>query len=84
LFDDEIVKVMANLSGRGYGLICFTPIVRSNAAGVSQAVVLARRILTAERRIKMAELARYARVIQFSPQLDLRNELRRWKPRREA
>lgn len=83
LLDDDIVKVMANLAERGYGIICFTPVVGSNVADMNQSMVLARRILVSERRIKIAEGARFARLIEFSPQLDLRNELRRWKPRRE-
>ena len=83
LLDDEVVSVMVNLAGRGYVIICFTPTVGSKVAGVNQSQVLARRILASERRIKMAEVAKFARLIQFSPQRDLRNDLRRWKPRRE-
>jgi uncharacterized protein (DUF58 family) len=84
LMDDQIVQVIANLAARGYEIMCFTPAASVNSGGMTQPQVLARKILTLERRVKMAEVAEVARLIEFSPQLDLRHELRRSKPRQRA
>jgi uncharacterized repeat protein (TIGR01451 family) len=84
LLDDETIEVVVNLATRGYGVICFTPTVASNVEERTLSRILARRILTSERRIKMAEVAEVARLIEFAPQLDLRHELRRWGPRKRV
>jgi uncharacterized protein (DUF58 family) len=84
LLDDQIVQVMVNLATRGYEIMCFTPATAANLEGITQPEILARKILALERRIKMAEVAEVARLIEFSPQLDLRYELRRWRPRQRA
>ena len=84
LMDDQIVRVMTNLATRGYEIMCFTPATVVDLAGMAESEVLARRILAVERRIKMAEVAEVARLIEFSPRLDIKQELRRWKPRQRA
>lgn len=81
---EEIVSVITNLAERGYGLICFTPIASSNASDTRDTCILARRILTDERKIKLAEVMDVARVIEFSPKTDIRPALRRWRPWRNA
>lgn len=84
MLGEEIVNVIMNLGIKGYGVICFTPAVELNAQGMSEPRKLAKRILSAERRVKLGEVGRVARVVEFSPQRDLRYSLRRWKPWRKT
>jgi uncharacterized protein (DUF58 family) len=80
LLGDEIANVVLNLAARGYSIVCFTPAPSPNHETVSQSRVLARRIVAAERRMKMIELTKVAKLIETSPDLAIRSMLRRRAP----
>jgi len=79
LLGEEVVNVVLNLAARGYEIICFTPSTERALGTLTTSKSLAKRILASERRIKMAQVSGIARLIEFSPRLDIRRELRRWK-----
>jgi len=81
LSGDQIFNLIFSLAPRGYEMLCFTPIVGSITASMTQSRILARRILVSERKTRILRLNEVARIIEFSPNVDLAEELRRWKPR---
>jgi uncharacterized protein (DUF58 family) len=84
LMGEETVDVIEDLTTKGYGVICFTPVAGSRTEGMTDSMILARRILAAERRIKLIDVSKKVRVIEFSPEIDVRYALRRWMPWRRA
>lgn len=84
LMGEETVDVIEDLTTKGYGIICFTPVAGSRIEGMTDSMILARRILAAERRIKLLDVGKMVRVIEFSPEIDVRYALRRWRPWRRA
>lgn len=79
LLNGETVNVVADLATKGYGILCFTPVVSLKTEGVTEPMILARRILAAERRINLRDVGKIARIIEISPQTDVRSSLRRWR-----
>jgi len=84
LIGDETIDLIEDLTAKGYGVICFTPVAGSKTEDTTNSMILARRILASERRIKLIDVSRKARVIGFSPEIDVRYALRRWRPWRRA
>jgi len=80
LMNDETVSVITNLAARGYGVMVLTPAVISEAAGMAESMLLAKRILSLERRIRLKDVHRVANVLEFSTQTNIRRALRRWRP----
>jgi uncharacterized protein (DUF58 family) len=80
LIGEEITDVIMNIAARGYSVICFTPVAGSRLEGATEMIVLAKRILAAERRMRMMQIARVARVIELSPQKPAKSVLRRGSP----
>jgi uncharacterized protein (DUF58 family) len=80
----DVVDVITNLAAKGYEMLCFTPVAAQGPEGMTESVMLARRILTAERRIKLIDARKVARVIEISPETNVRNQLRRWRTWRRA
>jgi len=83
LVGEEILKLIVSLADRGYAMMCFTPATGTNVE-VTRSRILAKRILTIERRVKMVRVSGMARLVEFSPNLDLKHELRRWTPRKQV
>lgn len=80
---DEIVDTVANLAARGYRIICFTPTAKFIREGTSDARLMAERILTVERRVRMMQVARVARVVEVTPHMATKSIMRRgtlWRP----
>jgi hypothetical protein len=82
LFEKDIVELIENITVRGYNVICFTPSVRSEYPNPTESSVIARRIMTVERKLTMAKLRRVARVVEVSPNMAIKPVLRlrgRWR-----
>jgi len=75
----EAPDVVTNLVAKGYGVICFTPSTRIQTEDMSEQMVLARRILSTERKIKLIDVKKAARVIEIAPEVNVTSELRRWR-----
>ena len=80
LVGEEIANIIMNIAARGYSVICFTPVATSRLQGATETIVLAKRILVVERRMRMMQVARVARLIELSPQRSVRSVLRRGSP----
>ncbi len=82
LMGDEVVEVVRKVAAEGYSVICFTPKMESITKGEPRPRVLARRILDAERRINIRQIASVSRCVEVSPHTSIRVLLRRkisWK-----
>lgn len=80
MLGEETVSVIADLVTKGYGVTCFTPVAGSKTEGMTESMVLAKRILAAERRIKLIDIGRMVRIIEFSPDIDVKHAMRRaWR-----
>ncbi len=77
LLGNAIVDIITNIAARGYSLLCITPTVNSTAAVDSDSMRLAKKILAAERRNKMTQVAKVAKLIELSPAIPIRPLLRR-------
>jgi len=84
LMGNETIDLIEDLTAKGYGVICFTPVAGSKTEDMTNSMILARRILASERKIKLIDVSKKARVIEFSPEIDVRYALRRWRPWRRA
>jgi hypothetical protein len=84
LLGDEIVNIVMNIAAKGYSVLCFTPTAGTNLQGMTESAMIARRILAAERRLKMMQVTRVARLIELSPHTNIKSVLRRRSPWRTA
>jgi uncharacterized protein (DUF58 family) len=84
LMGNEVVDAITNVGSAGYSVICFTPTVGSFEKQESEARLLARRILAAERRVNIGRVAAVARLHEVSPQTSIKLLLRRRIPWRLA
>jgi uncharacterized repeat protein (TIGR01451 family) len=84
LIGEEIANVIMNIAARGYSVICFTPVAGSKLEGTNETEVLAKRIIAAERRMRMMQVARVARVVELSPQRSVKSVLRKGSPWRRV
>jgi uncharacterized protein (DUF58 family) len=84
LMGDETIDLIEDLTAKGYGVMCFTPVAGSKTEDMTNSMILARRIFASERRIKLIDVSKKVRVIEFSPEIDVRYALRRWRLWRRA
>jgi len=80
IMGDEILDVITNVASAGYSVICFTPKADSFVKKESEARLLARKILAAERRINMEQITSVAKLFEISPQTSIKFLLRRRTP----
>lgn len=76
MIGDEVVDMIEGISAKGYSVICFTPSERTELGGVAETSRIARRILAAERKLRITRTRRMAAVIQLSPELPVKPLLR--------
>jgi uncharacterized protein (DUF58 family) len=76
--------VVTKLASKGYRMICFTPSTGSITDDVPVSMVLARRIIGAERKVGLIDVSKMARVIEISPEINVRSEMRRLEAWRRA
>lgn len=77
LMGDETVEVVRNVASAGYSVLCLTPRPDLPAKDESPSKLLAMRMLEAERRLNMRQIASVSRVHEVSPHSSLRAPLRR-------
>jgi uncharacterized protein (DUF58 family) len=80
LMGEEIVRVTEDLVIRGYSVICFTPTVRGDYERMSSPAMIARRISALERKLRMMQVARVARLVEVSPKMAIKTVLRARRP----
>jgi hypothetical protein len=76
--------VVTKLASKGYRMICLTPSTGSITDDLPVSIVLARRILGAERKVGLIDVSKMARVIEISPEINVRSEMRRLEAWRRA
>jgi uncharacterized protein (DUF58 family) len=80
LIGEEIAKVIVEIAARGYSVICFTPTVSTDFEGKSASAMIARRLFAVERRVRMMQIARVARLVEVSPTMAIKTVLRARRP----
>jgi len=78
---DEVVEMIESIAARGYAIICFTPTQRTEFGGTTESSKIARRILAAERNLRILKTKKMADVVQLSPDSPVKPLLRvrpRW------
>jgi len=81
MLNDEVVEIVENLAINRYSILCCTPSTKPNRAIVSEPSEIARRIFEAERRLRIFRAEKTARVIQLTPDLSVKAQLKtrsRW------
>jgi hypothetical protein len=81
MLNDEVVEIVENLAINRYSILCCTPALKPNRAIGSESSKIARRILEAERRLRLLRAEKTARVIQLTPELTVKAQLKvrsRW------
>ncbi len=74
---DEIVDTISNLAARAYSIICFTPVTQFAHQEISEARLVARRILAIERRIRMMQIAKAAKIVEVTPHMAIKSIMRK-------
>ena len=63
---DEVVDTLEAIAINGYSTLCLTPSVKTDTFGVSESNAIARRILAAERNLRIIRAGKLASVVQLS------------------
>ena len=79
LNSDDIVKVVVDVATKGYNVVCFTPTATIQSKGTEVPLIIARRILTIERRVRMMQVAKVATLIDVSHNVPIKSVLRERK-----
>ena len=77
---DEVVQLAENISANRFSVLCFTPSLRPKIGLTNESSRIARKILETERRLRVLRLKRIADVIQLTPDLTVKAQLK-VKPR---
>jgi uncharacterized protein (DUF58 family) len=77
LMGDEVAGIIANVATRGYSLLCLAPALMEGYEGMPEVEMIARRVLSVERKLRLLEIAKYAKVIELSPETSTRFLLKR-------
>jgi uncharacterized protein (DUF58 family) len=73
---EEIVRIITDIAIHGYSTLCFTPSIADTSSRMPETERIARRILAAERRLRLMHVAKCARLMEFSPQTPIKSMLR--------
>ncbi len=77
LIGEEVIDIIANVAARGYSLLCLAPALGGDYGGMPEVEMIARRVLSIERRLRLLDIAKYAKVIELSPEISIKSALRR-------
>ncbi len=80
MLNDEVVEMVESIAANRYSLLCFTPSTKPKP-GTTESSRVARRIFEDERRLRILRMQKMASVIQLSPDLSVRKQLKvgtRW------
>lgn len=80
MLNDEVVEMVESIAANRYSLLCFTPSAKPKP-GTAESSRVARRIFEDERRLRILRTQKMASVIQLSPELSVRRQLKvgtRW------
>jgi uncharacterized protein (DUF58 family) len=77
LIGEEVIDIIANVAARGYSLLCLAPALGGDYGGMLEVEMIARRVLSIERRLRLLDIAKYAKVIELSPEISIKSALRR-------
>jgi len=64
--NDEVVDTLEAIAINGYSTLCLTPSVKTDTLGLSESTAIARRILAAERNLRIIRAGKLASVVQLS------------------
>ena len=81
MLNDEVVEIVENLAINRYSVLCCTPSTKTSHAILSEPSKIARRIFEAERRLRILRAERAARIIQLTPDMSIKSQLKvrgRW------
>ena len=81
MINDEVVEMVESLAANRYTVLCFTPSTRPDRGITAESARVARRIFEVERRLRMLRAEKATRVIQLTPDLSVKAQLRvrsRW------
>jgi uncharacterized protein (DUF58 family) len=77
MISDAVSQMVENIALNGYTTICFTPSIGTDPRYLTDSSRIARRIFTAERKLRISKVRRLARVIEVSPKMAIRPSLRK-------
>jgi uncharacterized protein (DUF58 family) len=82
LLNDEVVEMAESIRAKRFSVLCFTASIKAKTGITNESSRIARRILEAERNLRIQKTKRIAEVIQLTPDLSVNAQLKvktRWK-----